>query len=298
MINGVQSKIKENIRIYKKDIKTKGLYWSIIHRLYKLPNGRKILFPIVSFFKPSYVSIQGHKIYIIKSDTTVSEELIINKAWEEFETEIFKQNIKKGDVIVDLGANIGYYSLIAANLVGDKGKVYAFEPDEKNFQVLRKNIQVNNYKNIFPVKMAVSDKTGNVKLYISPENKGDHRIYDQKAGRETVTIKSTTLDEYFKNQKVDLIKMDIQGSELDALKGAKKLINTNKNIKIITEYQADLLEANKSRPIDFLNLLTDLKFKLFDINQNINKLNKITIKELTKLYPSAPFVYTNLLCKK
>lgn len=298
MISALQNKVKEKVRVYKQDVKTKGLYWSIIHRLYKLPNGKKILFPIVSFFKPSYVNIEGHKMYIIKSDDTVSEELIINKTWESLETEVFKQNIKNGDTVIDLGANLGYYSLIAARIVGEKGKVYAFEPDEENFQILEKNIKANNYKNIIPVKMAVSDKIGNIKLYLSPGNKGDHRIYDQNAGRNTVTIKSTTLDNYFKNQKVDLIKIDIQGSEMDAIKGAKKIINANKNIKVITEYQAELLEANNSKPVDYLNLLTSLGFELYDINQNTNKLIRTTTKELINNYPSAPFVYTNILCKK
>jgi len=116
-------------------------------------------------------------------------------------------------VVVDIGANIGYYTLIFARLVGEQGRVFAFEPDPANFSLLAKNVAVNNYHNVELIQKAVSDQTGNARLYLSPKSTVDHRIYSSNDNRKFIDVEAVRLDDYFldNNGKIDFIKMDIQG---------------------------------------------------------------------------------------
>ena len=93
------------------------------------------------------VTAQGNKFFLDPRDA-MSKDLLSHGVWEEYETQIFKETISPGDVVLDIGANIGYYSLIAARLVGDTGKVHAFEPEPNSRDLLEKNIAVNKCSNI------------------------------------------------------------------------------------------------------------------------------------------------------
>jgi len=93
---------------------------------------------------PKIVNVLGHKMYLDDLDTL---HLAINGIWEPLETNLIKNKIKEGDIVLNIGANIGYYTLLIARLVGSNGKVFAFEPDLNNFKILKKNIEINNYKN-------------------------------------------------------------------------------------------------------------------------------------------------------
>ena len=86
---------------------------------------------------------------------------------EKYETELFKKMVQDGMVVVDIGANIGYYTLIAAKLVGNKGIVYAFEPEPSNYELLCQNIAINGYTNVVPIEKAVSKTSGKTKLYVN-----------------------------------------------------------------------------------------------------------------------------------
>lgn len=293
-------KIKSNFRIYKRDIKSKGLYYSIIHRLYKIPYLKTLLLPIVNFLKPDYILIENQKLYIDKFDTTISERLVLSKKWEDYETRLFKKAISKGDVVLDIGAHIGYYTLIASKLVGKDGLIFAFEPDYKNFKLLKKNVKKNNRTNVLLVNKAVTDRKGKIKLYLNKQNTGDHRIYDSKDGRERVTVGTIRLDEFFKKFKkeVNLIKMDIQGAEYKTLKGGLNLLRNNPNIKIFTEFWPMGLRLNQDSAIKFLNLLTRFKFKLYQINEKSKKLTLTSADYLLNQYPANNADYTNLYCVK
>lgn len=300
MFNKIFSKVSNKVSFYKQDLKSKGVYWSVVHRLYKLPKVKKLILPIVNYLKPKYLIIDGHKFFIDNRDTVVSQELILSGKWEEYETSLFKQNIKKGDVILDIGAHIGYYTLIAADIVGDKGKVYAFEPDPRNFTLLERNIQENGYKNVVLINKAVADRTGNLRLFLNTENTGDHRIYKVSDKRRSIKIQSITLDDFFKdkNKKVDMIKMDIQGSEVRAFKGALKLIKQNQNIKILTEFWPYGLKLSGSSAKEYVRLLIRNNFRLFDLDE-IKKM-KTEISEKQLLYSSDSEVdsFRYLFCLK
>lgn len=252
---------------------------------------------ILEHLKSDYTLVQGHHMYLDAHDTL---GLSLNGTYEELETALVTKEVKKGDIVVDIGANIGYYTLLFARLVGDEGKVYAFEPDPASFALLKKNVEKNGYKNVVLVKKAVSDKTGTIKLYICEENKGDHRIYNSGDKRKYVEIKSTRLDDYFGeiHENINFIKMDIQGSEGLALKGMADILKRNANLKIILEFWPIGLKRSGTSAAAVLEFLLNERFSLSELDENTKRLSPVTMNALLKKYKDQSEEYTSLYCSK
>jgi len=122
---------------------------------------RKILHYIEHYLKSDFIMIQGSKMFLGEGDPL---NISIEGVWEESSTKIFKNSINEGDIVVDVGASIGYFTLLAAKLVGNKGKVFAFEPGPENFKILKKNVEVNKYDNVILEQKSVSDINGKINL--------------------------------------------------------------------------------------------------------------------------------------
>lgn len=256
---------------------------------------RKLLAGVLSKRLQPQVVVQGHKMFLDDKD---SLNLLTNGIFEKFETELVKREVKRGDVVLDLGANIGYYTLMFAHLVGEEGKVYAFEPDPTNFALLKKNVRANGYKNVELAQKAVSDKNGKLKLYLSEENRGDHRIYDSHDGRKFVEVESVKLDDYFQGYqgKIDFIKMDIQGSEGRAVLGMAQILSKQKSLKLISEFWPIGLQRFGTDPLEYLQLLLNRGFTLSNINGVEGKIEPVTPEELLEVYTPEKENFTNLWC--
>lgn len=246
------------------------------------------------YLKTTEANIDGHQMLLDSKD---SLNLSIFGVYEPLETELIKKIIKTGDTVIDIGANIGYYTLILARLVGKEGKVFAFEPEQSNFCLLNKNIKINNYNNIKAIKKAVSNKTGQTDLYISEENKGDHKIYYSGDNRQSVKIDVTRLDDYFLDFKgeINLVKIDIQGAEGGAIEGMNKILQKNKNLKIISEFWPKGLKDFGTDGKDFLQFFSNKDFKIYQIEEKIKKIKRVTISYLLNKYTYERGNFTNLL---
>jgi len=267
-------------------------------KLGKIPFLKRIHEFLKIHLRPKSVEAQGYKFFIDRRDFMISSYLLEEKIYEPMETELVKSQAKRGDVVIDLGANIGYYTLIFAGLVGKSGKVIAFEPDTDNFALLKKNIEENKFENVVLINKAVSDKNGKTKLYLSENNKGDHRIYDSGESRKSIMVETVCLDEFLKDykDKINFIKMDIQGAEGNALKGMTSLIKNNKKIKILTEFWPMGLNNFDFNSKKFLEILEDCGFNFNEIHKT--GLIEITKDELLIKYPANKTKHTNLLCLK
>lgn len=237
--------------------------------------------------------VDGHYMFL---DSLDSLNLLIWGTHEPLMTRILKKYVKKGDIIIDIGAHIGYYTLIFAKLVGKNGKVFAFEPDPTNFNLLKKNVRGNGYDNVILEQKAVSDKTGGIRLYLSEHNY-DHRIYDSQDDRQSIPIESIQLDDYFKNYEgtINFIKMDIQGAEGLAVLEMTKLLQLE-GIKIITEFWPIGLEKAGIKPEEYLESLVKFGFKLYNINELKKRIEPIKVQDLLNIYTGDK--YTNILCIK
>ncbi|PIS06083.1 MAG: hypothetical protein COT80_02605 [Candidatus Buchananbacteria bacterium CG10_big_fil_rev_8_21_14_0_10_33_19] len=153
----------------------------------------------------------------------------------EHETTLFlKRNIKPGMVVVDVGANIGYYTRLLSRLVGEEGTVYAFEADVENFSILQKNTR--HLKNVYVYNTAVSDKVGQVSFYHIIGATGTHSLLPSENSEER-KVPSISLDSFFANKedKPELIKVDVEGAEPSVFKGMQKVLKSCPTV--IFEYQ-------------------------------------------------------------
>ena len=151
------------------------------------------------------------------------------------ERELLRKILFKGAVVVDVGANIGIYSRFLSRYVGPKGVVHSFEPSPDNFR--RLSAATRNLSNVRLTQAVIGERSGECKLYVSDKLNVDHRAYETDDSRRVIPIEMIALDDYFKTgQRVDLIKMDIQGYELHALRGAQRVLQENSDINLLLEF--------------------------------------------------------------
>lgn len=196
------------------------------------------------------------------------------------EIEFLKHTVKKGDVVLDIGANIGFYSKILSDLVGASGKVYSFEPDKVNFNYFLKN--THGLTNIVPVNKAVADQTKTLKLYTSKLLNVDHRTYKVDEYEDELTIDAVSIDDFVSDTfKVDFIKMDIQGFEVSALKGMKQTFAKNPTAKMLTELWPYGLRKAGHSCAELINLIEQYGLKVYELNDTETKsLDKNRINQI------------------
>jgi FkbM family methyltransferase len=195
------------------------------------------------------------------------------------ELSLLKQTIKKGDTVLDIGSNIGFYASIISELVGDNGKVICFEPDKTNFKHLQNSLK--NQPNVILVNKAVSDKTGKIEIFTSHRLNVDHRTYKPEKYNSSYFIDAITIDDYLaENFHVDFIKMDIQGAEIFALKGMKKVLSENKNLQIVTEFWPHGLQSAGSSSTELLNYMGSSGYKAYLIGENFRQINSDNLNTL------------------
>ena len=258
----------------------------------------EILSKIGSGIRSDFIIMDDQKVFLDKEDSLMLS--IKNNKHELTEIELLKQIIKNGDTVLDLGANIGVYTLIFAKLVGKSGHVFAFEPDPTNFEILSKNVKENKHENVTLVQKAVSEKNDKIKLFVSKRNHASHRIFDSEEKRNSIEVDVITLDTYFKKIKnpINFIKMDVEGVEGATLLGASNIIKNSKDLVIMMEYFPKWIRKYGMNPEEILDSLIEKKFKLFNINQKEKKIFPINLKNFVKEYNEQKKNYTNVLCVK
>ena len=263
---------------------------------------RKVKNYSLSHLQTDYTEVFGNKLFLSKKGLglTVSHY----GTYEKSESKIMEEEIKVGNIVVDVGANIGLHTLNMARIVGNTGQVFAFEPDPSNFKILEKNVKVNNYQNIILEQKAVGDKHGRTTLYQS-EHPGRHRIFPlTKQAKGQIQVELTSLDKYFTDSnlanKINFIKIDVEGFEFSVLKGMKNILKNNKKIKMIFEFMPKNIMEACFAPIELLNYLTSYDLKLFCIDESTKKLLYVSNnEEILKLCSSTNnTISKNLFCEK
>ena len=202
--------------------------------------------------------------------------------WYEPEsTKACRKFLKPGMNILDIGADIGYYSRLFSELVGPKGKVWAFEPYPDSYNLLKKNTISPKYRNVIPVKKAISDSSGKVKFFAAsnPGNPGKHGFYDVSkinpdfSLKNNLTVETITVDDFLLkegNPQINFIKMDIEGAEPKALTGMKNTVIRSRNLAMIVEFNVKALQLAGENSSLFLNQLENMGFKIQTIQPNGN----------------------------
>ena len=219
----------------------------------------------------------------------------ISGDYERDTVELIRKHIDTGMTFVDVGAHIGYFTLLGAHLVGPSGKVYAFEPAPDNIAALKRNLEINNFINTMLVPKAVSDTRGIDSLRVSKKISVYHSLVETPyTSGDSVTVDIVTLDDFFEKEKwpeISLIKMDIEGGEPRALNGMRKLAARLPTLKLIIEYNPFCLRKTGITRQEFVNQLASLGFNVYLVKNN--SLEAINMKQ-----PRLPRHAVNLYCEK
>lgn len=183
------------------------------------------------------------------------------------ETHTLKSLIKNGEVVVDVGAHIGWYTLVASQCVGRLGKVISFEPHPFCIDRLRNNVSLNNFTNVKIEQIALSDKNKKVSFWIGDDMGGSlvkentQRLTKGKVKR--ISVKAQTLDSYVVSQKIkriSLIKIDVEGAELKVLRGAKNILQ-KQSPYLIVEVIEENLKAFAANRVMLFNFVREFGYK-------------------------------------
>jgi FkbM family methyltransferase len=162
-----------------------------------------------------------------EEDRYISRHIKVEGIWEIDETELLLSLLQPGDVFVDVGANIGYFSLLAAAAVGEDGQVLAFEPDPANMRLLCASAKLNNLQQrIEAVEAGLTEHDASGCLYLSEDNFGDHQTYAGMEQRNSLPITLYNGSDYLRSRirRLDLLKVDTQGAEFGVMAGLMPLL--------------------------------------------------------------------------
>ena len=211
--------------------------------------------------------------YIITLD---AREAIQNAiSWGDFEpteTKWVKACLKPGDVFVDAGANVGYYSLIASQIVGEKGTVYAFEPSPCAYNSLEQTIRVNGIDNIVLSNYGLSDREETMNLLLRDSGLHSPSFHYNKNYTTFSLGKSvlTTLDKFARQNGIgiiDLVKIDVEGSELKVIKGMAELLGEHRIKRIMIEYNGTWLQMAGTSMEEIDTIIKSHKFVVDSISK-------------------------------
>lgn len=253
---------------------------------------------LLRILKPVSVVVDGNRMFLDEDD---SMRLSILGVYEPGTVKNFQEKIKPGDVVLDIGAHIGYYTLMAAKRVGKQGRVYAFEPSYDNFALLTKNIKINGYKNVALVNKAVAESTKKAKLFLSRVSSGMHSLIDiDSDNKNTIPVNAVGIDDFFgKNPpRVSVIKMDIEGGEYGAVEGMTHLLKKSKHLTLFAEFSPFAIRRAKRSPRGFLSLLKSCGFKLYSIDESRNLLMPVRVQNFLSSCPIDRDWHINLLAVK
>lgn len=226
------------------------------------------------------VHVNDYRMKIDLNDNVITPSLFMYGCWEPYESQLMTTLLRPGMTVIDIGAHVGYHSLLAARVVGSTGRVISFEPSPGNFDLLANNIRINGLSKIIHAEnAALGDFSGELDLYLSSYNTGDHRIYSTlsdddeifNAGalRQSVRVAVMALDEYLGERdisKVDIVKIDVQGAEMGVLSGMKKTLLRNPQLLLFTEFWPHGLRRFGTEPQGLLSFLVDeIGLSLFHI---------------------------------
>jgi len=237
--NIVKTLISRSIQILKKD-GIKGYYIAIKKYYEAYPPLRKVfyywLYSKLHKNKMIIKEVQGSKMHLNLDDFGLSKQLFLNGIREPECTRIMKDQLRKGMTIAEVGANIGYYALMEAQIIGDKGKIYAIEPFPPNYELLKKNIELNSFDDRVDLhNIAISNEQGTTKLFLN-EKHNLCNMLESGNSEGFVEVETKTLDDFIKGKKLpDLIRMDIEGYEYYVLEGMKKTLKDCSSCKMFIE---------------------------------------------------------------
>lgn len=239
-------------------------------------------------------TIWGHKMVVDTRDISLAPHILMDGFWEMWVTNfLMNEVVEPGMSIVEVGANIGYYTVLMASKIGPSGRLCSFEANPSVYEVLYQNIAVNGLLDrVTLVNKAASSHNDVLDFYTLKRYQGSSSVvkFSEKFAShyhdevELLKVEAVALDEFLPptNRKVDLLKMDAEGSEALIYRGMKEIISQNPQLKIVCEFAPGSIAGTGENPRDFLEDLQCQNFNFHRIDGH-GKLVDVTIEDLVQI---------------
>ena len=213
-------------------------------------------------------------LFISPKNGFVDERIYLYGVYEPAILDLIAKDLKEGGTFVDIGANIGHHSMFAASVVGNTGKVYSFEPIPRIYNQLLDSVHLNKFDNIVKAyNFALGEKDEVKNLYLEPKNIGGSSLVEARGRNEKIEVKIAKGDDTLLNlNKIDLIKIDVEGYEYEVLSGIKDSLTKYKPA-IILEFSGEFYKNRTDDHGDkIISLLQNLKYSIFDIEDAMEEI--------------------------
>jgi FkbM family methyltransferase len=218
---------------------------------------------------------------------------------EPFTVKLFREHVTPGLTVVDIGAYLGFYTLLGARGTGPAGNVYAFECDPVNYRFLLHNLRLNGLDDaVVASSAAVSDRAGSLPFFGGGWDLSTGSLWQESRGGSVVDVASTTLDRELHGRPVDVLKMDIEGGEPRALDGMQTTIAASPNLVMFVECNPHALASSGSSAVELIERLRELGFDVSEIDEKRKVCREITETLVAEARAADPKFTVNLYCRK
>lgn len=236
---------------------------------------------------PGEVVYDGVRIVLNPNDPVVSGALFL-RVYERPETRFVLSVLRPGMRILDVGANLGYYTALFGVKTGAAGRVVALEPDPENFRFLQKTIQANRLTNVAAVQAAAGAEAGHLLLFRSANNRGDNRMYANELASSSEEVRVARGDEILAEQgieKIDFLKVDVQGYEGQVIAGLETTLRRSKGLIAMLEFWPYGLTQAGTDPVEYLELLRSWGFRIYELGESGGPRLAADSRSLVAAYP-------------
>jgi FkbM family methyltransferase len=229
--------------------------------------------PVLSLVNPVVGTRFGDKrVFVDLRDRIIGRPYFVYGRYETELQRLMHHMSLRGGVCVDVGANIGLHTIEMSKLVGNDGRVIAFEPESHNFEILERNLTANDCGNVRPLRCAVSDARGSAHVDLSDTNFGDHRISGgaSNGGGRAQQVEVTTLDHALRelpDGSVRFVKIDVQGHEMRVLRGMQETIRRNPDAIFMVEVSPSILPQFGSSASELVASFYELGFSGWELQE-------------------------------
>ena len=211
------------------------------------------------------------------------------------EARLLEKLIEPGMQILDIGANIGLYTLLLARLAGKIGRVFAFEPEPNLFSILCENCAANDATNITPFQCAAGDTNRRAKFQRATFNSGDNRLGESKRDTQSIEVEVSRIDEVLSAHIVQFIKLDVQGHELAALNGMEQILASSPEVCVLFEFWPIGLRAAGASPEALFSFFRERGFLIYEMERERPRQLEAPTQLVERLGANG---YTNLLATR
>jgi FkbM family methyltransferase len=235
---------------------------------------------------PVHIEVEGLHFYGDEVHRAYLEAISRHER-ETYMAELFQRAVSPGDVIVDVGAFLGYFALLAVN-AASRARAYAFEPDPRDFPWLSHNIEANGLGDrVQALSTALSDRPGWVTLYLAQEDQTQSSVYPLTNHGRSVQVEAVTLDAFLGDTVPDIVKIDVEGAELQALEGMTRSIQRGRPLLFVEWNPRALIRAG-AQPEILLRRLEELGYRIELIDEDRRRV-------MDPVFPDGK-TYVNLRC--